>query len=360
MNEPDAKTLNDGKKFLSSNLSYKILIPVFIGLGVVAWLFHDEFSADVWKSIRFDGHVIGCIALAWLCMVGRDFGLSWRFRAITDRQLKWKQAIRVNMLCEFTSAVTPSSVGGSTFGMIYLHREGIPFGRATTLMMTTLILDESFFVIFCPILMWIISPEILFGFNSDAFTSGLRTVFWLVYAGIVLWTSFLFFGVIARPAVIKKVINSIFRIRFLRRWQPKAVRLTNNMEATGRDLRHRSLGWWIKAFAATGLSWSSRYLVVNMLFLAFAPYASQLVVFGRQFVVWIVLTISPTPGGSGLSEWLFTEYYGDLLNDYGLAVVIALFWRIISYYIYLIIGACIVPGWVRQGIQMRHNKKKSN
>ena len=100
MNEPEARTVSDGKKFLSHNLSYKILIPVLIGLGVVAWLFHGEFSADVWDNIVFDGHVIGCIALAWLCMLGRDFGLSWRFRAITDRRLKWRQAIRVNMLCK--------------------------------------------------------------------------------------------------------------------------------------------------------------------------------------------------------------------------------------------------------------------
>lgn len=358
MNEPDTSRLNEDKKFLSKNLSFKILIPVFIGLGVVAWLFHDEFSAEVWNAIHFDSHVIICIAFAWLCMIGRDFGLSWRFRAITDRQLKWHQAIRVNMLCEFTSAVTPSSVGGSTFGMIYLHREGISWGRATTLMMTTLILDESFFVIFCPILMWIITPEVLFGFGDEAFTAGLRTVFWVVYAGIVLWTSFLFFGVIAKPTLIKRIINFIFRVKLLRRWQAKVVRLTDNMEATGKDLRQRSLGWWLKAFAATGLSWSSRYLVVNMLFLAFVPAASQLVVFGRQFVVWIVLTISPTPGGSGVSEWLFTEYYGDLIHDCGLAVIIALFWRIISYYIYLIIGACIVPGWVRQGMIMRNNTKK--
>lgn len=358
MNELETKTLNEEKKLLSKNLSFKILIPVFIGLGVVVWLFHDEFSGKVWRNIHFDSHVITCIALAWLCMLGRDFGLSWRFRAITDRQLRWSQAIRVNMLCEFTSAITPSSVGGSTFGMIYLHREGISWGRATTLMMTTLILDESFFVIFCPILMWIITPEVLFGFGEGAFTAGLRTVFWLVYSGIVLWTSFLFFGVIAKPVVIKKVINSIFRLRLLRRWQAKAVGLTDNMEATGKDLRQRSLGWWLKAFAATGLSWSSRYLVVNMLFLAFVPAASQLVIFGRQFVVWIVLTISPTPGGSGVSEWLFTEYYGDLIHDYGLAVIIALFWRIISYYIYLIVGACIVPGWVRQGMLRRNMKHK--
>lgn len=358
MNVPDTSRLNEDKKFLSKNLSFKILIPVFIGLGVVAWLFHDEFSAEVWNAIHFDSHVIICIALAWLCMIGRDFGLSWRFRAITDRQLKWHQAIRVNMLCEFTSAVTPSSVGGSTFGMIYLHREGISWGRATTLMMTTLILDESFFVIFCPILMWIITPEVLFGFGDEAFTAGLRTVFWVVYAAIVLWTSFLFFGVIAKPTLIKRIINFIFRVKLMRRWQAEVVRLTDNMEATGKDLRQRSLGWWLKAFAATGLSWSSRYLVVNMLFLAFVPAASQLVIFGRQFVVWIVLTISPTPGGSGVSEWLFTEYYGDMIHDYGLAVIIALFWRIISYYIYLIIGACIVPGWVRQGMIMRNNTKK--
>lgn len=77
-------------------------------------------------------------------MAGRDFGLTWRFRTLTDHDITWGQALRVNMLCEFTSAVTPSTVGGSSFGMIYLTGEGLNFGRSTAIMITTLFLDELF------------------------------------------------------------------------------------------------------------------------------------------------------------------------------------------------------------------------
>ncbi len=54
-------------------------------------------------------------------------------------------------------------------------------------------------------------------------------------------------------------------------------KLGDSMVATSRDLRHRSAGWWIEAFAATTVSWISRYLVVNALFLGFVPSADQLV-----------------------------------------------------------------------------------
>ena len=67
--------------------------------------------------------------------------------------------------------------------------------------------------------------------------------------------------------------------------------------------------------------------------------------FGRQFVVWVVLMVSPTPGESGISEWMFTEYYGDLIGSAGIAVVLALIWRLITYYIYLVLGVILMPGY---------------
>nr|MDE6418408.1 flippase-like domain-containing protein [Duncaniella sp.] len=303
--------------------------------------------------IHWDARVILCILLAWVFMIGRDFGLSWRFRTLTDRQLRWGQAIKVNMLCEFTSCVTPSAVGGSALGMVFLHREGIELGRATTLMMTTLFLDELFFVVSLPVMMLIVPYNALFGFNHDTFTVGLQTVFWTVYAVLAAWTLILFLGIIVRPKAIHSLLLKIFSLRWLRRWRTQIDTLGANMENTGRDLRRRPMRWWLETFGGTALSWSSRYLVVNALFLGFVPAADQLVVFARQFVVWVVLMISPTPGGSGVSEWLFTTYYGDLIHSAGMALVIALFWRIISYYVYLIIGACIVPGWIRQGLKRK-------
>lgn len=65
------------------------------------------------------------IATCRTFMFGRDGGLMWRFRFITDRELTWRQAFRVNMLCEFTSAVTPSAVGGSSLIVLFLNKEGI-------------------------------------------------------------------------------------------------------------------------------------------------------------------------------------------------------------------------------------------
>ncbi len=328
------------------NLVWKMLLPVAIGMAVVWWLFRREFDPSVWATIRWDSRVMWCIALAWICFVGRDFGMSLRFRILTDRFLSWAQAIKVCFLVEFTSCITPTSAGGSALGMLFLHSEGIEYGKGTSLMMTTLFLDNLFFVIMLPVFIFLVPYEQLFGFDHSAFVDGLQTVFWVVYVGMSLWTFLLFLGIIVKPHAIHRWLKKLFSLRWLRRWEAKADTLGADMETTGNSLRRRSPGWWCKAFGATALSWISRFLLVNALFLAFAPEADQFVVLARQFVVWVVLMISPTPGGAGISEWLFTTYYGDLLGSAGMALIIALFWRIISYYVYLLIGCFIIPGWL--------------
>lgn len=344
---------------------WKVLLPVFIGLTVVAWLFvrdaEQQNIGEVWSSIDFSMQTILCIGLAWVFMIGRDFGLSWRFRHLTDKQLSWKKAVKVCCLCEFTSCVTPSSVGGSSLGMIYLHHEGIEFGRATALMITTLMLDELFFVAACPIIMLFTPLSELFYTDGSAFSNGLQLTFWLVYAGITIWTIILFWGIVINPNIIRKLMLWVFSLPFLRRWKSNVGEFGDNIIATSKYNRSKPISWWLKAFAATALSWTSRYLVVNALFLAFVPTATphQWIILARQLIVWVVLTISPTPGGSGISEWLFTEFYGAFIPTAGLALIIAIFWRLISYYVYLIIGCCLIPKWINETYH-RLRKSKSD
>lgn len=61
--------------------------------------------------------------------------------------------------------------------------------------------------------------------------------------------------------------------------------------------------------------------------------------------------VSPTPGGSGLSEWLFSNYYGDLIGTAGMALIMAIFWRLITYYLYLVVGCLVLPSWLRHRIR---------
>ncbi len=345
---------------------WKVLLPVAIGLGVVVFMFwHDarkENLAEVWNSIHFTPYTWMCVGLAFVFMFGRDFGLSWRFRALTGRELPWKSAYEVDFLCEFTSCVTPSAVGGSSFGMVFLNSKGIEFGRATTLMITTLFLDELFFVVFCPIVVLLTPANEIFSSGTTSFSHGVKLTFWIVYSGIFIWTLILFSGIIWRPEWIKSLIGKVFAWKLLRRWQTQAMTLGDNMVAASKELRTRPFTFWLEVFGGTALSWTSRYLVVNALFLGFLPQDlhDQWIILARQFVMWVVLMVSPTPGGSGLSEWLFSEYYGDLVPTVGLALILAVFWRVISYYLYLCIGAIIIPGWLKKSIARFHSSADDN
>lgn len=343
-----------------SKTLWRTALPLALGIGVGVWLFKKDVDLDTLRSIRLDWRTVAGIALALLFVIGRDFGLSWRFHTIANGDLTWKRSIRTDLMCAFTSAITPSVVGGSALAIFYLNREGIALGRATTLTLTTLFLDELFFVVFCPIIVLLVPFDSLFGDNigstdTDMLFGGIKIVFWLVYAGIVVWTSILFFAIIARPTAVRSILIKVAGWRFMQRFKQKIENMAANMEHTSEWVKGRSLRWWLEVFGSTILSWFSRYFVVNALFWAFVPHASGLLVFARQFVVWVVLMVSPTPGGSGISEWLFANYYGDIIGDLGVATVIALIWRVFSYYIYLIIGCSLLPAYFGERAKRRQS-----
>lgn len=361
----DQKVENTEIKIEKSYFSiWKILLPVIIGLSVVVLMFWHESHKDnlgaVWHEIHFTWRTWLGILLGFVFMWGRDFGLSWRFRALTDRQLSWGKAYKVDFLCEFTSCVTPSAVGGSSLGMVFLNTQGIEIGRATTLMITTLFLDELFFVISCPLVVGLTPAGYVFASDGSAFSHGITLTFWIVYAIIAAWTFVLFTGIIWKPDWIRKMLDKVASWRWLKKWSRSISSLGENMVATSKELRKKPFLFWLEVFGGTAVSWVSRYMVVNALFLGFLPVDDkwQWVILARQFVLWVVLMVSPTPGGSGVSEWVFSNYYGDLVPSIGMALIMAVFWRIISYYVYLGIGAAIVPGWLRESIHNLHKRGK--
>ncbi|MCH5236679.1 MAG: flippase-like domain-containing protein [Muribaculaceae bacterium] len=362
MSSPSIQSsVNYEKKYFSL---WKVILPVFIGVGVVVLMLwhesHKDNLSEVWHGIHFTWRTWLCIGLGFIFMWGRDFGLTWRFRALTDRQLSWLKAYKVDFLCEFTSCITPSAVGGSSLGMVFLNSQGIELGRATTLMITTLFLDELFFVIACPIVILLTPASEIFASDAGDFSHGIKFTFWIVYAFLAAWTFILFAGIIWRPEWIRKILIKISQWKWVKKWSSNLVELGDNMVATSKELRKKPFRFWLEVFGGTAVSWTSRYLVVNALFLGFIPTDDhwQWVILARQFVIWVVLMVSPTPGGSGISEWIFSNYYGDLVPTVGMALIMAVFWRIISYYVYLGIGAAIVPGWLRETYERFHNKPK--
>jgi uncharacterized protein (TIRG00374 family) len=78
--------------------------------------------------------------------------------------------------------------------------------------------------------------------------------------------------------------------------------------------------------------------------------------YGRYETMFAITMFSPTPGGSGVAEYLFGGFYTDFV-PISLAVIIAFLWRLIAYYTYLFMGVIIVPNWIRKVIKKRRIRK---
>lgn len=330
---------------------WKIALPLITGLGVVVWMFLKEFDPDSLKTVHISLMGVLFLVVAIVLMLLRDMGMIWRFRLLTGKQLSWKQAFNVHMLSEFTSSVTPSALGGSALVVLFMNKEGVSVGRSTAVMFAGLLLDELYFIVACPLMLVFMPVNELFN-ASTVVTSTISLVVKTIYLLIVLWTIILYIGLFHRPDLISRLFGALFSLPVLRRWKQSVDDFGHNIVESSRELRSKSPLFWFKASLTTFLTWTSRFLVVNALFLIFTQDIDQVVIFGRQLVLWLVMIISPTPGGSGISEYAFKQYYNDIALGSGPVLLIIVLWRLLSYYLYLAVGTMIIPGW----LQLRFRK----
>lgn len=343
---------NKAKRFFSSS---RILIAVLIGFAVSAWLIFRDFDATIYEGIRFDSRFFFYIGLALLMMALRDFAYMIRLRVLLDKALSWKRSFQVIMLWEFASALTPSVVGGSAAALFIVNKERISMGKTTAIVMITALMDELFYIVMVPVLIAIVGMSALF-VDGDFTFFGLfdlptRGIFWIGYAFILTLTTIITLAIFLRPHAFKRVLQTIFRLPVLKRWYSAAERTGDEIIITSEEIKGKKASYWLKAIGATFLSWTARFWVVNFLILAVIQGGDQFLIYARQLVMWVILLISPTPGGSGVAEYMLPRFLGEFMGPFG--DEIAFTWRLISYYAYLIIGSIILPTWLNRVYKRR-------
>lgn len=328
------------------------MLPTILGMGVIFYMLwkdlYNEESGNLesLKQVTFNWNMVFWFFIAFLLMVGRDLGFTIRYRYLTEKFLSWKQCIKVTLLAEFGSAVTPSTVGGSSMAVLFLAKENLSVGKSTTMVFVTLLLDEMFFVITFPFLLIFLPSGALFS-DVSALEVSIISLFVAAYIIKLCICLALIVGLFFKPEAIKWLLLNIFRLPFLRRWQRAVEKIGNDIILSSQEVKGKGFSYWFPLIIATIISWCSRYLVVNAIFMAFFPVSDHLLIFARQFVMWILMVISITPGGSGLTEIIFDKYLSVLIPIAGLAPIIIFIWRFLSYYNYLFIGAFLVPRWIK-------------
>jgi len=263
-------------------------------------------------------------------------------------------------LWEFASAIAPGILGGGFFVAIFiLNREKVNMGKSITAVLYSSFLDGLFLAIMGPLVYFLIGKEQLFSHidpENLRFGKGLYISFWIVYFIILVYKLIVAYALFINPKTIQWLLLKIFSLPFLHRWKESAAETGEQLLIASKGLQNKNFRYWFFSLGTTFISWTARYTIVNCLVLAInhAPI-DNLVLYGRQVIMGIVILLSPTPGGAGVAEAIFSKYLAEFV-PVGLADASALLWRLMSYYPYLLAGAIILPGWL-QHVFGKHPEK---
>lgn len=333
-------------KVLSLN---NVWLPILVGLVVPVYLFNKHSShLDL---VHFQGLRLAPLSIASLFIILRDFAFMCRLRVLTQKHLSWLKCFYIIILWDFSSAVTPSVVGGGVVAVFLLVREGIKLGNALAYIMVTTIIDNCFFMAIAPFGYWgaYFTPFTNTNFMASELGSGLKIVFFIGFFIVFIYTSLVSFSLWIKPKFLKWLLVWICtKIKFLRKWKRSMIQHGNDIVLASESLKNKSKSYWGKIILFTSAGILSKYLVLNSLVCMCEDlsFMQHVVVFSNQIILWVVMLVSPTPGSSGTAEFFFTELFQNLLGDY--LLIIEMLWRILTYYLHIIVGAIVLSKWFKR------------
>lgn len=347
----------------------KIIIPVVIGFGVGFFMIGREYqkNSEIFSSMAnmFNTYSLMCLIIAVLFECMREFMYMYRIRLLTDKQLSWKKSFQIIMLWEFSSTVTPTSIGGSAVALFMIPCEGINVGRSTAVVMIATLMDELFYIIITPLTILLVGSHAAFATGFKFSVIGMKIseldVFFIGYAFMSLLSVVILIAIFFFPRKFRNFLYKLGSKKTFSRWKQKLEKTGDDVVTSSKEFKDKNIAFWLKAYFSTVLSWTSRFLVLNFVLMAFNPQVSgimdNVLIYCRQLVMWIVLCISPTPGSSGVAEFAFPLFFEEFLPQ-GLQSIMALLWRLFTYYPYIIVGVLVLPYWSRRVYKQRQQKKK--
>lgn len=350
------------QEVLNSIRVSKIILPVLIGVGVVLYLLWQQFDPAAFAKINWNRHTLFWITAAIVLLIIRHFAYATRLRILSGGEFSWRKCIELVFIWEFSSAVSPTSVGGTAVALFVFAQEKLPAAKTTTLVIYTAILDTIFFVSTLPILVLlfgpnIIRPNLISWDNLD----GWGYAFVGAYCLMATYGTLFFYGLFVNPKQLKRFLTWVTGFGFLKRYKEKAIKLGADIIVASKEMKREKWTFHLSAFLATATAWSCRFLLLNCLIIAIVDstsidFTTQASLYARLETMFVIMAFSPTPGGAGFAEIVF----GGFLKDYvpqGISLIIAFMWRGLTYYAYLFAGVIVVPNWVRN---LLNRRKRSN
>jgi len=320
-----------------------------------------QLDMDQFREIPWTKLTIFWIGLSIFLYVLRHMFYAWRLKILTGEAFSWSKCVELIFIWEFSSAVSPSSIGGSAVALFLLAQEKIGAAKTVSVILYTMVLDTLFFLITIPLLVFTIGPDVIRPDLTSFNLTGYTLTLFIIYIFIFSYGIMFFYGLFFSPEKIRGFMLWLSNFKWLKRWKENLSQIGDDVVKTAKEVSEENLFFHFKSFIATCGAWITRFLAINCLIIALIPETpldsfTQYLLYGRAEIMHSITQFSPTPGGAGVMEYLFGGFFTDYIPK-GIAFLVALLWRIITYYPYLIIGVIIIPNWIRKVMNRRRTER---
>ena len=150
MDIKDGDFTAEQQEVINSIRSSRIILPILISLGVVGYIIYNQFDPEAFAQIKWTGHTLFWFGMALAFLVIRHFAYMARLYILTEGFFGWRKCFELIFIWEFSSTITPTSIGGSAVAFLLLSQEKLSMAKTAAIVTYTIVLDALFFVISVP------------------------------------------------------------------------------------------------------------------------------------------------------------------------------------------------------------------
>lgn len=318
-----------------------ILIIIVLTIVVLYLSLKDDYNKIL--PLLFE------VNLIWL-FISYLFVLSYTFlKSIVTynlinnfKEYSFIKTFKLQFMTFFFNAITPFSSGGQPFQVYVLNKDNVSLPSATNIIVQETIVHQialSIVILITYIL------NCLFNFYDLNITMKLLLVIsFFINAIVIVFLIVLSHGKNIDNTLGKFIINLLYKLKIIKNKEEKIKKWETSIGefniASKKLLANKSK--FIKLIVLNTIALISLYIVPLVILFSLGNYNSfnGLTAIVLTSFISIICSYVPLPGGSLGQEYLFTMLFSQYIFN-PILTSLMLLWRLITYYLPMIIGALI-------------------
>lgn len=314
------------------------IIIAVVTLVVLFFALKDDFAEKIGYIFSFN--------LWWLLVAIVLIVLYWAFKALViyycvrkfDDKYSFKESFKLMLDTQFVNGVTPFSVGGQPYQVYRLKKQGFSLEKGTNIVIQDFIVYQISLILLGTIA--IIANYCLNIFPDDQLLKKLVILGYVINLAVIVILFIVAFNRKGNKILLNLAINAGAKLRIIKNKEAFLNKTNETIEEFHKSasILMKSKLHFFKIIVINFFALVFLYLIPFTLIMGLGETINPFIAIITSAYVMLIGSFVPIPGGSGGVEFGFVQFFGVFIVGAKLSSIM-LVWRIITYYLGMIVGA---------------------